>query len=170
MRKTLSTIALIGLAASALAVTTNPPPFALGVPALTNAVAGTNVPVHILPVVQQAQDQLSQYLVLIIPLVVPLLIAGLKKFLPDVPSWALPILAPALGAVADLALQTSGVETGGMIKGALLGSAGVGLRELQNQVMQARNAIPAPPVAPPAVPPPAPAPVVPPVAKTPGEP
>lgn len=125
--------------------------------ATTNGVGATptvstNVPVHVLPVAQQAQDQISQYLVMVIPIVVPVFLAYLKKFLPNVPSWALPILAPALGALADWIMQMAGVQTGGMVKGALLGSAGVGLRELQNQVSQAMPkqppaALPPPPVA-----------------------
>lgn len=117
----------------------------------------TNVPVHVLPVVQQAQDQLSQYLVMIIPVVVPLLIAGLKKWIPNIPTWTLPILAPGLGALADFVLQSAGVQTGGTLKGMLLGSAGVGIRELQNQVAlkmntsrQAALAPPAPPISNPA--------------------
>jgi len=127
-----------------------------------NATTGiqTNVPVHVLPVPQQAQDQLSQYLVMIIPLVVPILIGQLKKFIPTVPSVYLPILAPILGALADLALQSAGVHTSGMVSGALLGSAGVGLRELANQIGKSMPKQPPAPV----VPPPAP------VAKQPGQP
>ena len=144
MRKRLFAVCLILFALSVLAQTNLPP-----IPELTNSlVIKTNVPVHALPVVQQSQDQLSQYLTMIIPLVVPLLITGLKKFLPNVPGWALPILAPGLGALADWILQLSGVQTGGTIKGMLLGSAGVGLRELVDQVKQFKP--PTPPTAPPA--------------------
>jgi len=138
----LAALALLSVAATNVTITV------LDVlPEGTNATAvKTNVPVHVLPVVQQSQDQLSQYLVMVIPVVVPLLIAGLKKWMiPNIPSWALPLLAPALGALADLALQASGVHTGGVVKGALLGSAGVGLRELQNQVAKSMPKPPAPP-------------------------
>lgn len=142
MRKQLGL--LIGLALLCIAAT-NLPSLGLLEPG-TNAPVGvkTNVPVHVLPVIQQAQDLLSQYIVLVIPVVVPLLIAGLKKFIPNVPTVFLPVLAPLLGVLADWIIQMSGVHTGGLIKGAFLGAAGVGLRELQNQVAKA---MPQPPIA-----------------------
>jgi hypothetical protein len=49
---------------------------------------------------------------------------------------ALPIVAPVLGALADIALHYAGVSTLGPTFGALLGSAGVGLREIQDQIKQ----------------------------------
>jgi hypothetical protein len=49
---------------------------------------------------------------------------------------ALPIIAPVLGAVADIALHYAGVSTLGPLWGMVLGSAGVGLRELQDQLKQ----------------------------------
>lgn len=147
-------VPFIALALFCLAATTPPSPLELmGI--INSDTIKTNVPVHVLPVVQQAQDTLSQYLVMIIPVVVPILIAGLKKWIPNIPSWILPVLAPLLGALADLIMQAAGVQTGGAVKGALLGSAGVGLRELQNQVAQA---MPKPPPTPPAVVPPPPTP------------
>jgi hypothetical protein len=145
-------IIIVGSALLCVAATNLPSPLDLLTVSNTLAIH-TNVPVHVLPVVQESQDQLSQYLVMIIPLVVPMLIAFLKTKLPTVPSWALPLLAPVLGSLADVVLQASGVHTGGALKGALLGSAGVGLRELANQVSQAMPKTPPPPPA--AVPPPA---------------
>ena len=76
-----------------------------------------------------AAIQLAQ---LLIPIVVPLLIAGIKKLAPKMPSWALPILAPVLGA---LSAGLSGVAD--PTTGAVLGSAGVGAREIVDQVRKA---------------------------------
>lgn len=72
----------------------------------------------------------------LIPLVVPVVIALLKAFVPKIPGMALPIIAPVLGAVADIALHYAGVSTLGPLWGMVLGSAGVGLRELQDQLKQ----------------------------------
>jgi hypothetical protein len=73
----------------------------------------------------------------LIPIAVPIVIAGLKFMLPKLPTWTLPaIVAPLLGTLADLALHYAGVSTLGPAWGALLGSAGVGLREIQDQVKQ----------------------------------
>lgn len=143
--KKLIALAALGLSFAAMAQT-NPvftTPDMIPITA-TNALKAVT---HVLPT-QDVITQLSQYLVMIIPLVVPLLIAGLKTWIPKVPKWALPILAPALGALADFLLQTVGVNTGGVIKGALLGSAGVGIREIMDQVNQRMAAPTVPPVAP----------------------
>ena len=73
---------------------------------------------------------------LLIPIVVPLVLAGLKRLAPSLPSWLLPVLAPFLGA---LSAGLSGVTDVGT--GAVLGAAGVGLREV---VDQSRKAITTP--------------------------
>lgn len=72
----------------------------------------------------------------LIPVLVPVLIALLKFVVPNVPGHWLPLIAPLLGAGADLALNFAGVSTLGPGWGALLGSAGVGLREIKDQVQQ----------------------------------
>jgi hypothetical protein len=72
----------------------------------------------------------------LIPLAVPVLIALLKMVVPSLPGVWLPLLAPLLGAAADIFLHYAGVSTLGPTWGALLGSAGVGLREIQDQVRQ----------------------------------
>ena len=139
------------------AAPTNPPVESFGVPApiaamqVTNVpVVSTNVPVHVLPVQQQAQDQLSQYLVLIIPFAVPAVIAFIKKKFPNLPDVTWPALASALGAVGDLVLQAANVQTGGTAKGALLGLAGVGLHQFGKQLLIVMPKTPPPP--PPAAP------------------
>ena len=73
---------------------------------------------------------------LLIAVAVPAIIAGLKSWIPKMPTWMLPVLAPILGAALDLVMQLSGSPTSGVVNSALLGSAGVGLRELQDQLKQ----------------------------------
>lgn len=78
----------------------------------------------------------STLLLTIIPLLVPIVVAIGKSALPKVPTWLLPILAPALGALID---YLGSLATGGSanpIAAAILGSAGVGLREIVDQVKQ----------------------------------
>lgn len=74
--------------------------------------------------------------VMLIPVVVPLLIAAIKKLIPKIPGWMLPVLAPILGAAVDIAsFYATGVSLG-PVWGAALGSAGVGLREVIDQLKQ----------------------------------
>jgi hypothetical protein len=72
----------------------------------------------------------------LLPLIVPMLIAIIKMEIPKLPTWCLPILAPLLGAFIDwlTALATGGHPN--PIASALLGSAGVGLREVYDQLKQ----------------------------------
>lgn len=72
----------------------------------------------------------------LIPLAVPVLIMVLKMLIPNIPGVALPIIAPLLGAAADIVLHYAGASTLGPTWGAVLGSAGVGLREIYDQVKQ----------------------------------
>lgn len=76
----------------------------------------------------------------LLPVLVPVVIAALKLLLPRLPTWLLPILAPLLGAAADLAMHYAGLPSVGAPWGAILGSAGVGLREIQDQVRKAMGA------------------------------
>jgi hypothetical protein len=71
---------------------------------------------------------------LLIPLLTPILIAGAKLLAPKIPSTLLPIIAPILGAGLDILLHYAGMGTGGPILGAILGSAGVGVREIVDQL------------------------------------
>jgi len=77
-------------------------------------------------------DTIGKLAALLIPIFIPVLIAGLKQILPKLPSWILPILAPILGA---LSATVSGVTDPGT--GAVLGLAGVGLREAVDQTKKA---------------------------------
>ncbi len=71
----------------------------------------------------------------IIPVVVPVAIAALKQWLPRLPKAWLPVLAPVLGAGLDI-LTTHQVGAGTAL-GAALGAAGVGLREIVDQLRKA---------------------------------
>jgi len=78
--------------------------------------------------------QLQSLFLLIIPVLVPLLIAFGKWAIPVVPAWALPIIAPALGALTDWLISLAAGTSASPAIGALLGSAGVGFREIKDQV------------------------------------
>lgn len=70
----------------------------------------------------------------LIPLLVPLIVAASKYFLPSVPGWMLPIIAPILGALLNyISTITLGTDASPLL-GAALGSAGVGIREIIDQV------------------------------------
>jgi len=74
-------------------------------------------------------------LLALIPVAVPLVIAGIKLLLPRVPKVWLPVLAPVLGAIAEVVVNysTQG-HTDAPWLGSALGAAGVGLREIADQV------------------------------------
>lgn len=100
---------------SVLAQTNNPP------------VPGINVP--------GAQN--VGLLLVIIPVAVPFIVALGKFFIPKLPSWSLPILAPALGALIDYITAKTTGGTFSPVTSALLGSAGVGIREILDQIKKA---------------------------------
>jgi hypothetical protein len=70
----------------------------------------------------------------LIPVLVPLIVALAKWGVPKLPTWILPILAPALGAALDYLSTLATGSAANPAVGALLGSAGVGLREVVDQV------------------------------------
>ena len=71
------------------------------------------------------------------PVIAPLIVAGIKKLLPKLPTWFLPtVFAPALGIIAGV---IDHYATGGHLPlylGAILGVAGVGIREAVDQTKQ----------------------------------
>jgi hypothetical protein len=68
-----------------------------------------------------------------IPILVPLVIALLKWLMPKIPPVFIPVLAALLGALADYCMTGSGKY------GAYLGAAGVGLREIVDQIRKLGN-------------------------------
>jgi len=75
---------------------------------------------------------------LLIPALVPVAIAMLKLMIPGIPKPWLPVLAPLLGGLLDAGTAYAGISSGANpLVGALLGSAGVGLREIVDQLRKA---------------------------------
>lgn len=65
--------------------------------------------------------------------IVPMLLAGLKSLAPRVPRPWIPVLAPLLGALLDIGTYfATGISNPAIA--ALAGSAGVGIRELVDQL------------------------------------
>lgn len=77
---------------------------------------------------------------LVIPLVVPLVVGALKGLLPSVPSRWLPVVAVVVGFLSDLLIASvSGVSSNPGL-GAILGAAGVGVREVKDQLFRGTSA------------------------------
>lgn len=74
-----------------------------------------------------------------IPVVVPLVLAGVKKIMPKLPGGALPILAAILGGVIDYANHVATGHASNTLTAVALGLAGVGLREVKEAVLKAEN-------------------------------
>lgn len=71
----------------------------------------------------------------LVVLLVPVIVASIKKWIPNVPKVSWPLLATVLGAGADWLLGKSGaLAHSSWAMGALCGAAGVGLREATMQV------------------------------------
>jgi len=67
---------------------------------------------------------------------IPILVNFIKKALPASMTWLIPILAMILGPIADLIAQKALGVGVGPVAAAALGLAGVGLREVVNQLKQ----------------------------------
>ena len=70
---------------------------------------------------------------LLITVVTPLIIAGVKWVVPRVPKVLLPIVAPAVGVALSYVMSAMSTSVNPWV-GALLGLAGVGLREIVDQI------------------------------------
>lgn len=83
---------------------------------------------------------INQVSPLLITVVVPMIVLALKKALPNVPTFLLPIAAPFLGALGDLVVNTvSGWSPAGgsVAMAAVAGALGVFLRETFDQSRKA---------------------------------
>lgn len=80
-----------------------------------------------------ANDQGLPAPALLIAVLVPLLIAGLKKLFPKIPGALLPVLAPVLGGIIEAIITGLGHDGGGVVTGAVAGAAGTGVREIVDQ-------------------------------------
>lgn len=74
----------------------------------------------------------------LIVLLVPLALAGLKLLCPKIPKAWLPMLAPLLGILTEQAAQAAGIAGISPLWAAVLGMAGVGLREIGDQLKKNR--------------------------------
>lgn len=71
----------------------------------------------------------------LIPILVPMVVSQIKKF--NMPKWLIPVLSMLLGAATEVTAQLAGgvsVTTAAPIDGGMLGLAGVGIREIYNQI------------------------------------
>jgi len=69
----------------------------------------------------------------LIPLLTPLIIAGVKILIPKIPANIIPILAPILGLILAIINNLATPETINPWLGATAGLAGVGIREILDQ-------------------------------------
>ena len=74
----------------------------------------------------------------LIPVAVPLLIWGMKTLVPKLPKQSLPMIALGLGVAADWVIAFAAGGDFTPIVGALLGLAGVGLREATKHLKPAK--------------------------------
>jgi hypothetical protein len=103
----------------------------------------TNVPAVAAPISVSSPTTFSADSIItwLTPLLVPLIIAVKKKFAPLIPSWALPILAPVLGMILDYVNTLATSHQSNLLLAALLGLAGVGVREVKDQLVPAKPAL-----------------------------
>ena len=109
------------------------------------AFAQTNAP-GTLPV--ELPKTLSQYWDLAIAAVSPLIVTGLWKLMPKIPSAVVPLMAPVVGIGLGLLLNWLAKANLGWVDMAKAGALAVFVREVTNQVITKRLA--APPATPPA--------------------
>lgn len=86
------------------------------------------------PVADVVTPAAQSPLLLIIAALSPLVIQMVKLIVPTLPKWSLPIAAPLLGMLADYIGSLISGGTATPLVGAALGLAGVGVRELIDQV------------------------------------
>ena len=76
----------------------------------------------------------TNWLLAIIPILTPMIIAVIKWGAPKIPKAILPVLCPIIGAALDIVGYYAGITPGTGIAGAVLGASGLWLRELIDQV------------------------------------
>lgn len=135
-------VALV-MAASAVAQTNVVAPHAVATNAPVNSTAGG---------APAAPTDLAATWNLLIVALVPLVVAGIKKVLPKIPKALLPVGATLLGVLANFLAAKAGLLSNNSWQlGALCGAAGVGLREILDQI---KSLFSGPPVTPPPAAPP----------------
>lgn len=91
------------------------------------------VPVLAADAPPSGEAALANSILLLTPVAIPFLIWGVKKALPSIPSMLIPILATALGVLVEVINKAMTGTDHGLIVGALLGAAAVGVREILDQ-------------------------------------
>lgn len=81
-------------------------------------------------------DQIVQWLT---PLLVPLILAGVKQVGPKLPTWVIPLAAPVLGVVLDFLNSLLTSHASNFWYGAALGLLGVAVREVKEAIVPAKN-------------------------------
>lgn len=76
----------------------------------------------------------NTWLLLLIPVLTPMLVRLGKFLLPKIPTWTLPIIAPALVATANWLSMVAGGPSVSPMLALALGAAGTGIREIKDQV------------------------------------
>lgn len=109
---------------------------------LTTPAAAAVTPSSLSPAAPSAPERPNQApFSVAVALLVPLIIEGIKFLAPRVPKVWLPFLCPVLGAALDIIANlasghpTFGASTG---YGAVLGTVGIGIREMVDQLKKAR--------------------------------
>ena len=67
---------------------------------------------------------------------IPIIVNYVKKLIPESQSWIVPLLAMVLGPLADFVAQKAVGVGVGPLAAVALGLAGIGLREIVNQLKQ----------------------------------
>ncbi len=73
------------------------------------------------------------------PVLVPLVLAGLKLVAPKLPTWVIPVAAPVIGILIDFVNSLATSHARNFLVAAALGLAGVGLREVKENLKPAVN-------------------------------
>lgn len=68
------------------------------------------------------------------PIIVPIVIEIVKFISPKIPTWIIPILAPILGGLVGILSNAALQANGNLFVAVALGMAGVGLREIVDQL------------------------------------
>jgi len=95
------------------------------------AYAQTNV---VVPSVPGVKAEGTSLLLALVPLAVPMIVALAKSVIKFLPSWSLPIIGAGLGELLNFLSGLAGGPSTTALNGVLLGAAGVGTREIYDQL------------------------------------
>ncbi len=112
--------------------------FFIMIPPARAADVASAVPAELaaLPTGNPTADTLLTWLT---PIVVPIVLLGVKKVAPRIPGGVIPVLAPILGVLIDIVNHYGLGHASNLWIAAAAGLAGVGLREVKEAVKPAPN-------------------------------